>query len=188
MLIVFPEFESPERCEAMISAARGTTAVRELPNLREVAAGDLVKPSLGRIRDTIVRAYECGDVDLDYAAVTEMRVGASHRAHADAERRTRDGRWEPNHTPQRTFTALLYLNSNPDAFVGGELVFRHDEVTVTPKVGTLVLAPTSGRYEHEVREVTHGTRWLLAVWFKRLDRRPATLVLASTTGPCVRHK
>lgn len=89
--------------------------------------------------------------------------------------RAHDGSWEPNHTPRRTFTALLYLNSNPEAFAGGELVFRRDEVTVTPKAGTLVLAPTSGRYEHEVREVTHGTRWLLAVWFKRLaSARSAT--------------
>jgi predicted 2-oxoglutarate/Fe(II)-dependent dioxygenase YbiX len=148
--------------------------VRELPTLREVAARELAQSSVGRIRDTVVRAYGHGDVDVDYAAVTEMRVGASHRAHADAERRTGDGSWEPNHTPHRAFTALLYLNSNPEAFAGGELVFRRDEVTVTPKAGTLVLAPTSGRYEHEVREITHGTRWLLAVWFKRLTSEPLT--------------
>jgi hypothetical protein len=43
MLVVLPEFESPERCEAIIGAARGARAVRELPTLREVAARDLAQ-------------------------------------------------------------------------------------------------------------------------------------------------
>ena len=103
---------------------------------------------------------------MDYAAITEMRVGGRHPPHADAMRRTRHGGWEPNHTPLRTRTALLYLNSSPEDFAGGELVFRGAGVTVIPRVGTLVVAPTTSAYEHEVPAVTRGVRWLLAVWFR----------------------
>jgi hypothetical protein len=40
-----------------------------------------------------------------------------------------------------------HCTCNAEAFGDGELVFRGDDVTVRPKTGTLVLAPTSGRYE-----------------------------------------
>jgi len=60
--------------------------------------------------------------------------GDSHIAHADNERRKR-GRWGPNHTPQRDYTGLLYLNDN---FTGGELVFPDGDVVIIPKPGLLV--------------------------------------------------
>jgi hypothetical protein len=37
-------------------------------------------------------------------------------------------------------------------------------VTIVPRKGMLVIAPTTGEYEHEVLEVTRGARWLFAVW------------------------
>src|SRR4029077_19939128 len=65
--------------------------------------------------------------------------GDSHIPHADNEKREH-GRWLPNHTPQRDYTALVYLNDN---FTGGELVFPDRDVVITPKPGLLVAFPSN---------------------------------------------
>ena len=170
MLVVLPDFETPERCEALIAAARARDAVTDTVTLREVAAAAFAAPVVDRIVAAVAGVYGNDPPEtVDYVAVTEMREGARHRPHADAERRTAGGGWEPNHTAHRTHTALLYLNSNPEGFRGGELRFARPAQTVTPRAGTLVLAPTHRTYEHEVLEVTRGTRWLLAVWFRPRD-------------------
>ena len=59
--------------------------------------------------------------------------GDSHIAHADSEQREH-GRWVPNHTPNRDYTGIAYLNDN---FTGGELVFPHLDVVIAPKPGCL---------------------------------------------------
>ena len=166
MLVVVPSFESRRACIAIVDAARLAPPVRDTPTLREVAAEQLMRPSVSRIHNAVAQTLDGAQCTVDYAAVTEMRVGGSHPPHADAVRRAPGGGWEPNHTPRRIRTALLYLNSNPEEFAGGELVFRRSGVTIVPRAGTLVIAPTTGSYEHEVLEVTRGVRWLLAVWFR----------------------
>ena len=166
MIVVLPEFEPRRRCEAIIDAATMAQAVRDTSTLREVAATSIARPVIHRVHETVARIGGDAGVVVDYSAVTAMRVGASHPPHADAVRRNAHGGWEPNHTPQRTWTALLYLNSSPESFRGGALVFRRSGVTVVPRAGTLVVAPTTSAYEHEVLEVTQGVRWLLAVWFR----------------------
>ena len=50
-----------------------------------------------------------------------MRMGDRHVRHADRERRTADGGWEPNHTPYRDYTGIVYLNSENAHFSGGVL-------------------------------------------------------------------
>ena len=87
--------------------------------------------------------------------------GDSLIAHADNERR-KYGRWVPNHSPQRDYTGLAYLNDN---FTGGELVFPDLGVVIVPKPGLLVGFPSNHKFVHAVPKVLSGKRYSLPVWF-----------------------
>ena len=87
--------------------------------------------------------------------------GDSYSAHADNERREH-GRWVPNHTHQRDYTGLVYLNDN---FTGGELVFPNRDVVIIPKPGLLVAFPSNHKFVHAVPKVLCGKRYSLPVWF-----------------------
>ena len=58
------------------------------------------------------------------------------------------------------FAFIIYLNDN---FKGGETII--DGVTITPKIGRLVLFSNSV-YKHEVKKITNGTRYTLITWYK----------------------
>jgi 2-oxoglutarate-Fe(II)-dependent oxygenase superfamily protein len=87
--------------------------------------------------------------------------GDSHIPHADNSRREH-GQWLPNHTPQRDYTALVYLNDN---FTGGELVFPDRDVVIVPKSGLFVGFPSNHKFVHAVPNVLSGKRYSLPVWF-----------------------
>jgi 2OG-Fe(II) oxygenase superfamily len=87
--------------------------------------------------------------------------GDSHIPHADNERRE-GGWWVPNHTPQRDYTALAYLN---DDFTGGELVFPDLGIAIAPRAGLLVGFPSNHEFVHAVPKVLSGKRYSLPVWF-----------------------
>lgn len=82
-------------------------------------------------------------------------------AHADNEQR-KHGQWIPNHTPQRDYTGVAYLN---DDFTGGELVFPPLDAVITPKPGLLVGFPSNHKFLHAVPRVLSGKRYSLPVWF-----------------------
>jgi 2OG-Fe(II) oxygenase superfamily len=87
--------------------------------------------------------------------------GDSQIAHADNEQR-KHGRWVPNHTPQRDYTGIAYLN---DDFTGGELVFPALDAVIRPKPGLLVGFPSNHKFLHAVPKVLSGKRYSLPVWF-----------------------
>jgi hypothetical protein len=87
--------------------------------------------------------------------------GDSHIPHADNQRKEH-GRWLPNHTPQRDYTSLIYLNDN---FTGGELVFPDRDVVIIPKRGLFVGFPSNHKFVHAVPKVISGKRYSLPVWF-----------------------
>jgi hypothetical protein len=87
--------------------------------------------------------------------------GDSHIRHADNERR-KHGRWVPNHTPQRDYTGLVYLNDN---FTGGELVFPDRDVVIIPKPGLFIGFPSNHKFVHAVPKVRSGKRYSLPIWF-----------------------
>ena len=87
--------------------------------------------------------------------------GDSYIPHADNQRREH-GRWLPNHTPQRDYTALVYLNDN---FTGGELVFPDRDIVIIPKSGLFVGFPSNHQFVHAVPNVLSAKRYSLPVWF-----------------------
>ena len=90
-----------------------------------------------------------------------LLAGDSHIPHADNERR-KHGRWVPNHTAQRDYTGLVYLN---DDFTGGELVFPDLDVVIAPRPGLLVGFPSNHKFVHAVPKVLSGKRYSLLLWF-----------------------
>ena len=114
-----------------------------------------------RCKEKIEVDFRTPELFVESLFVACLLPGDSHIAHADNERRKR-GRWVPNHTPQRDYTGLLYLNDN---FTGGELVFPDGDVVIIPKPGLLVGFPSNHEFVHRVPKVLSGKRYSLPVWF-----------------------
>ena len=114
-----------------------------------------------RCKEKIEVHFSTPELFVESLFVACLLPGDSHIAHADSERR-KQGRWVPNHTPQRDYTGLLYLNDN---FTGGQLVFPDRHVVIIPKAGLLVAFPSNHRFVHSVPKVLSGKRYSLPVWF-----------------------
>lgn len=122
-----------------------------------------------RIVDPMVRScvqFTCEafaePVIEETVVLTQYPAGSRLPAHYDNCRHV-DGRWLPNHTPQRVYSAIYYLNN----IEGGELAFPDLDVVITPRRGRLIVFPSGQGYLHEVRKVTKGRRYALAIWMQR---------------------
>src|SRR5207247_10956837 len=80
-----------------------------------------------RCKEKIEGSLSTPELFVESLFIACLLPGDSHIAHADNERREH-GRWVPNHTPQRDYTGLAYLN---DDFTLGELVFRALNIVMT---------------------------------------------------------
>ena len=114
-----------------------------------------------RCKEKIALYFSTPGLLIESFFIACLLPGDSHIAHADNERRE-DGSWVANHTPQRDYTGLAYLN---DDFTGGELVFPDHDLIITPKPGLLVGFPSNHKFVHAVSKVLSGKRYSLPVWF-----------------------
>jgi 2OG-Fe(II) oxygenase superfamily len=114
-----------------------------------------------RCKEKIEVHLSTSELFVESFFVACMSSGDSHIPHADNEQREY-GRWVPNHTPQRDYTGLAYLN---DDFTGGELVFPELDLVITPKPCLLIGFPSNHRFVHAVPKVVSGKRYSLPVWF-----------------------
>ena len=114
-----------------------------------------------RCKEKIEGSLSTPELFVESLFIACLLPGDSHIAHADNERKEH-GRWVPNHTPQRDYTGLAYLN---DDFTGGELVFPDRDVVIAPKPGLLVAFPSNHEFAHAVPKVLSGKRYSLPVWF-----------------------
>jgi 2-oxoglutarate-Fe(II)-dependent oxygenase superfamily protein len=138
------------------------------PLLDYYTVRDVNSESASRMYGVTLRCKKKIEVDLrtpelfvESFFVACLLSGDSRIAHADNERREHR-RWVPNHTPQRDYTGLVYLNDN---FTGGELVFADRNVVIIPKPGLLVGFPSNHKFVHAVPKVLSGKRYSLPVWF-----------------------
>jgi len=105
--------------------------------------------------------FSTADLFVESFFIACLFTGDLHIPHADNER-LENGGWIPNHTPQRDYTGIAYLNED---FTGGDLVFPELNVVITPKAGLLVGFPSNHDFVHAVPEVLSGKRYSLPVWF-----------------------
>ena len=138
------------------------------PLLHYYTLRDVDSESASWVHGVTLQCKEKIEVDLrtpelfvESVFIACLLPGDSHIPHADKERREH-GRWLPNHTPQRDYTGLVYLNDN---FTGGELVFPDRDVVIIPKPGLFVGFPSNHKFVHAVPNVLSGKRYSLPVWF-----------------------
>ncbi len=138
------------------------------PLLHYYTLRDVDSESASWVHRVSVRCKEKIEVDLrtpklfvESLFLACLLPGDSHIPHADNERR-KHGRWVPNHTPQRDYTGLVYLN---DDFTGGELVFPDRDVVIVPKPGLFIGFPSNHKFVHAVPKLLSGKRYSLPVWF-----------------------
>lgn len=62
----------------------------------------------------------------------------------------------------RVLSVLLYLN---DDYEGGEITFRHSNITFKPKPGSVLFFPSNFLYVHEVASIIKGPRYALPNWY-----------------------
>jgi 2OG-Fe(II) oxygenase superfamily len=96
--------------------------------------------------------------------LTKLGPGGFHPPHADNCLQDSLGNWLPNHTPNRHFSAIYYLNGN---FGGGDIVFQRQALAINPLQGLLVAFPSDQHHLHEVRPVRCGARYTFPVWLTR---------------------
>lgn len=114
-----------------------------------------------RCKEKIEGGLRTPKLFVDSVFLACLLPGDSHIAHADNARREH-GRWMPNHTPQRDYTGIVYLNDN---FTGGELVFPDRNVVIIPKPGLFVAFPSNHKFVHSVPNILSGKRYSLPLWF-----------------------
>ena len=114
-----------------------------------------------RCKEKIALYFSTPGLFIESFFIACLFSGDSHIAHADNERKE-DERWVPNHTPQRDYTGIAYLN---DDFMGGELVFPDLNIVIAPRPGLLVGFPSNHEFVHAVPKVLSGKRYSLPIWF-----------------------
>lgn len=63
----------------------------------------------------------------------------------------------------RKVSIVYYFN---DDYEGGEIVFPRFNVEIKPKANQLALFPANYMYNHNVKEITKGTRYSMVNWLK----------------------
>jgi hypothetical protein len=119
-----------------------------------------------RVAERILIQIRANDetLDLETIILTAIGPGGHHPLHADNSKKDTAGNWVPNHTPDRAFSTIVYLNDN---FEGGEIVFPLQNTRIKPLEGLLVGFPSGSEFVHEVLSVTRGRRYTLPMWFGR---------------------
>jgi len=62
----------------------------------------------------------------------------------------------------RRLSVVIFCN---DDFVGGNLVFPRQDITITPEKGLMVLFPSGFTHPHELTEITDGIKYSIVSWF-----------------------
>lgn len=176
MILQFSDALTEPACQGLVEIAESLMA-------RSAARGEVRRPATFLFdrdmdRATCARVLEvlraCVDriatekapdtqtLYVETIALTVLGPGESIPWHADNCRLGAQGQWEPNEYPQRSLSAVAYLNGG---FEGGEIVFDQQGLEVKPRAGLLIVFPSGHRYPHRVMPVHSGKRYALGLWF-----------------------
>lgn len=168
MILHVGEILTYAECEALIEAFRNNRHKSQekdysgQPVLRLHHFVEDAREEVGKCVGEVLRiASDTSQLYCETVILTCMGPGGHHAPHADNCERDGTGKWVPNHTPNRTHSAIIYLSS---PMAGGELYFPHSGVSVSPVAGRMALFPSDQDHVHGVRHVEAGLRYSLAVW------------------------
>jgi len=65
-------------------------------------------------------------------------------------------------TTHRTLSGLIYLNDN---YSGGEIFFPRQDITIKPKLGSVVLFPSNYTHLHTSCPISIGTKYAIVTWW-----------------------
>jgi len=170
---------APERCAALIAAARASTAWRDAPIYTSAGSG-----AVAVVNDAVRRAMLLDEADLppDAAAIIDEAKRAVEARVAAYAAGLRAGevqlvRYEPGgffYTHQdatasprewRKVSAIVYLN---DDFTGGTTSFPVLDRVVTPRTGhALLFVP---HLVHGADPVERGEKFVLTFWLGPSER------------------
>jgi predicted 2-oxoglutarate/Fe(II)-dependent dioxygenase YbiX len=175
---VASEMETARAAKAAQAAMKGlfhqggaTSLVPDAAAQRRLGAGGLaLMDSLrARAREHIAAAANLTAPLYDSGALL-MRLDAEFADDA-YEVNHSHAYWNPHvdkaNIASYDYSALLYLNAQGNAFEGGDFAFvdEDDDKTVAPRAGRLLTFTSGLENLHLVREVTKGSRLVLAMWF-----------------------
>jgi predicted 2-oxoglutarate/Fe(II)-dependent dioxygenase YbiX len=132
-------------------------------------AGLLYTETINRVAKEISKFYGVDVVPLS-PIFAEVSEGGHNGLHCDSIQL--DGTpWEDGNDglDDLEFSALVYLNTSGEDYVGGEINFPKQKIAVTPEVGKLVFFRGDIDHPHEVFEVTEGKRYTLILFFGRSE-------------------
>lgn len=116
-------------------------------------------------RDEIQKHYGVGPLTNFEGGLVKLGTGAFNGLHSDmynmdGTRYDGEGRGD-----SLDYSALIYLSEYGTDFTGGELYFPKQDITIEPRLGTLVFFQGDLEHLHEVKEVTSGERYALVMFF-----------------------
>uniref|UniRef100_A0A7S1EDK5 Fe2OG dioxygenase domain-containing protein n=2 Tax=Hemiselmis andersenii TaxID=464988 RepID=A0A7S1EDK5_HEMAN len=162
--------EITERAMVNLFHQGGTTSIAPASSLDRLGnKGSLLYLYfLNKIKLQLIKEFGLGEIYDSGALLTRLK-GNPPKDEWDVD--PNHVYWNPHvdkaNIPTYDYSALLYLNTLGDDFEGGEFAFLDDDADriVQPRAGRLLLFPSGPENLHQVREVTRGTRYVLAMWF-----------------------
>jgi hypothetical protein len=137
------------------------------------------RTSLPTLTEEYCGVSVCSNFSMVYHADAERPYCQSDRNLGEPGSSGNDGfknpsknEWQPNHTPNRVYTSLVYLTED---FEGGETTLPLRNLDIKPKVRRLFGFPCSRDYVHGVRKNTGGVRIAFTAWYKLDETRTKTI-------------
>lgn len=149
----------------------GQAVIEALMHSHKVLYDILVeKTSLPILKEEHCGISICANFSMGYHADSERPFCQADRNLGEPKDRGHEGfknpsknEWQPNHTPNRIYTSLIYLT---DGFEGGETTLPLRNLDVKPKKRRLFGFPCTRDYVHGVRKNTGGLRVAFTAWYK----------------------
>lgn len=146
---------------------------KEIPGYRTAENGWIYEttPLLKNLKERISSLTNLPIENQEHPQIVKYEIGGEYKQHHDFfhtnqpyyDSVTKQG-------GQRFFSCLYYLNSD---FTGGETHFPIKNITITPRVGRLLIwknIKENGELDHDSLHsglpVISGTKWILIIWVR----------------------
>jgi hypothetical protein len=189
-IMILPNFIAPEMCAALCKYADDRTVVdlsvfdpestnssseiqwqvdKNVRDTQMVVCDEDIEKQFNQVVQKAVREIinPFYGIDLQSAELVQFLkygIGGKYEVHIDAESLWHvksENRLEWRKSTDRDISILIYLNNE---YEGGELVFPNQHIALHPKAGMLVAFPSDHHFEHGVKPVTSGKRYVLVTW------------------------
>lgn len=177
-IFVYPNFLSAEECSRIVeeleSNERRVWANSEhyqeenevTPYLQVVSGSSYVSAAHERLSNLVAPEFE----PLPSNSINRLTVGQSLKAHWDSpgeDEQVPEGVADPYATCHIVkYGTVIYLSE----FTGGEIYYTRQGIEYKPNIGDLVIHSSMEPYEHGVREVTSGVRYVYSTFLIQKGR------------------